>query len=206
MRFKEYLLEDTQEISAFVAEKCKPFLNATNIDADEWYKAPLYRGLDTKSGEKLTLTDNGRPKACLIKTVRTDRIPLDTPKEISRLTDDVFEHIFGWRPRSQGMFCSGSRTQTEDYGKTYQVIPIGELKYIWSPKVADMMTSIKRIASDASYPYLAPEKATSDQAADFYEYMSEFIGERYTNKNLSLAPGRSREVMIKCSKYLAIPV
>ena len=210
LTFKNYLLEasETPELTTFLDERCAPFLNELGVQTGEALKHSLYRGI-TASGhtnaKKIELLIEGKLKACLIKTVRDDRRPLDTPQLISSITDDAFEHIFGWRPRSQGMFCSGSHSQASEYGKVFQIFPIGPLKYLWSPTVPDMMGAIKRAAGNVSFPYRAPEKATADHQADFYEEISDYIGERYIAENIDLAISKNREIMIKCSAYLAVP-
>lgn len=78
-----------------------------------------------------------------IKEVRKDRKPKDTNEGVSRIVDDMFYDKFGFRPRSQGLFCFGMPSRDPmfddmvEFGIPYIIFPIGNPKFIWSPKVND---------------------------------------------------------------------
>jgi hypothetical protein len=105
-----------------IKKECKPILDI--------YKSTqkfIYRGISTSNNERVG-----------IKYVRKDRNPKDTRHDISRLTDDILEDTFGWRPRTQGLYTSGDRSQARAYGDgVYVVFPIGKLEFLWSSKYKD---------------------------------------------------------------------
>ena len=210
MRFKQFIQEEaSEELDDFIERQCSSFVNEMGMSSEDAISHRLYRGITTegeKSGEKVKLLYKGKSLSALIKIVRSDRRPLDTPRLISELTDDAFEDRFGWRPRSQGMFCTGDAGAARTYGNLYQIFPIGDISYIWSPEIYDMSNVIKRVASDIGLPYLAPEKVTRDQKDNFFEEMSEFVDKHYMEAELEKAINKKHEIMLKCSKYLAVPV
>jgi len=91
----------------------------------------LYRG--TKTSRRETISDN------VYKIIpRNDRKPKDTDPSDQRSIDDLFEDIFGWRPRSEGVFVSSSSTVAKSYGKIYVFFPVNGYKYVWSPNYEDL--------------------------------------------------------------------
>lgn len=209
--FKQYLAEgETQELEDFIIERCHYFLSELDADVEDAINNPLYRGIDV-SGEsrKIKLLVDGKVRTCLIKNVRQDRKPRDTHPWVSEWTDNAFEEIFGWKPRSQALFCTGSRSQAEEYGQVYQIFPIGKFKYVWSPAVPDMITPVKQIMRDLNISTsvrMSNEKPADEKLADFFERISDFIGEKYKDDELYDVIGKPHEVMINCKQYLAVPV
>jgi hypothetical protein len=62
--------------------------------------------------------------------VRQDRIPLDTPEETHDIIDNEFYDEFGFRPRSNSLFCYVDYRKTMSYGKTYAIFPTGRYKLL----------------------------------------------------------------------------
>lgn len=209
--FKQSLTEETQDLEDFIIEKCHWLLSELDADVEETIAKPLYRGINVSGdAQKIQLRVNGKVRTCLIKNVRQNREPLDTPRQISTWVDDAFEEIFGWKPRSQGLFCTGSLFQTTDYGQAFQIFPMGKFKYVWSPDITDMIAPIKRISRELKISYpggpVSHITATKEQLAEFNERIREFITEKYIDENLHDAIGKHREIMFSCKQYLAVPL
>lgn len=166
MRLIQYLTEkdfDTSEIMNLIKKDCKPWQKQSN-----GYLA--YRGM------------NGQPNF-LKKKVRTDRKPKDTPQDVSDAFDVVAKKKFGWKPRSEGMFCTGMPEVAKYYGLVYSVWPIGAFKFIWSPDIEDFNN----------------EYEDADQELDMKDVLR-----YYTNKNLEEAIRNGNEIMVKCKEYYAV--
>ena len=71
-------------------------------------------------------------------TPRNDRKPMDTPKEIHEIFDEVFKKKFGWRARSEGVFVTSSKITSNYYGEPAVFYPVNGWKFIWSPNINDL--------------------------------------------------------------------
>lgn len=67
------------------------------------------------------------------------RDPKNTPDDIHREVNDIFEKKFGWRAREDGLFVTGNYGDANHYGAAYAVFPIGDfIRTLWSPDIEDM--------------------------------------------------------------------
>lgn len=136
MRFNNYLYEwnpdDLYMLEGHwksVEEKCSQVLKALRSCSN---KKLLFRGMGDIVRD-----------IPFIKDVRKDRKPKDTHEGVSRIIDDMFYDKFGFRPRSQGLFCFGMSSKNPflddiiDFGQSYVIFPIGNFKFIWSPQIDD---------------------------------------------------------------------
>ena len=62
----------------------------------------------------------------------------NTPDDIHREVNDIFEKKFGWRAREDGLFVTGNYKDANNYGYAYAIFPIDEFKTLWSPEIEDM--------------------------------------------------------------------
>ena len=141
------------------------------------------------------------------KIPRKDRIPMNTPKNVSDALDRGFQKNFGWKPRTEGVFCTPDITSASFYGDAYLFFPFDEYKYIWSPDVEDLYSDLP----DISKPYLENSlinkntmtirthiNKMSDKELDaLVKYIFNVC--KYTDKNLKY--NKENEVMVKCKKY-----
>jgi len=109
---------------------------------------------------------------------------------------------FGWKPRSTGVFCSGSLNTALFYGPVNSVWPIGNFKFLWSPKVSDL------------FSHLTDQVNTTEH--DGWSYWLDnpdglkAIVDTYTDKNLPKAIDgtatdmQSFEIMIGCKEYYMV--
>ena len=72
-----------------------------------------------------------------IRAVRKNRIPRDTMENVHKLFDDILEDLYGFRGRSQALFCSGDANWGSSYGSSYIILPKGKFKFLWSRKYND---------------------------------------------------------------------
>ena len=180
---------------------------------------PIYRGI---SG---TLKDGvGRTHAY--------RQPRGMPLAWHHRIDQWFRdrHGHGFRSRNV-MFCTGDREDAGQWGDLYEVLPIGEFRYAWSPAVRDLTNHVDA-QLDALAARMRGEEASAEEIewrevlgespdADRYpdlrelreaaitlaeEMLNGFEGAQgYRCDGLEEAIASGCEIMVVCEWYLAIP-
>jgi hypothetical protein len=101
--------------------------NAKELVDDFTYEMgyPLFRGMNIK-------VDSGifdHPKS---------RVSVDSDAKLVLLFNSMVDAAFNIpNIRSSSIFCTGYKTEAEGYGQVYKIAPIGDYKFIWSPKVRD---------------------------------------------------------------------
>lgn len=203
--FKQFISESSpHELEQFLKEKCKPLIAELNT-IENIMGTAIWRGINMSGeSEKIDIIYKQQEIRSIIKKVRQDRKPLDTELKISNVVDDVFEAKFGWRPRSQAVFCTGSPGSSALYGSRHQIFPIGEFKFLWSPKVIDLTTQIYdgQIKFNMTRGEMRGSDYTPEQMQLFKEYMEPVV-ETYQSVDLEKAIHSRREIMINCKTYLA---
>jgi len=214
MQFK--IIEDKQTMAQipvtsmanFIKKNCQPVLRELNSQ-----ETPplLYRGI--KSNDPI-----------FIGTVRKNRRPKDTGIEYHNLFNNSFFKLFGWKPRSEGLFVSGEVWSTKSYGDTYIIFPMGDFKFIYSPNVIDLYVELQNITNydDFIYKLKIKNKAVLSKEwregefgynskqkrygmiKKYPEIMNAFIKGEYTDKNFIEGILSRTEIMINCDKYVAI--
>ena len=171
MRLTQYINEsmlNDNRVDKFIKDvkgDCKPFLSTVK----NCKRRILYRGYNGKLIDK--------------KTVRKDRKPKDTPIKFHKNVDEIFFKKWGWRPRSGGLFVTGSVRFSSLYGPKGIVFPVGKFKFLWNPNVHDL------------YSYM-----------DVIEVLGkgdEIIGS-YKDKDMCKAIKSFKEIMIDCKSYYVI--
>lgn len=183
MRLKQYITEFNKEVEQHFKDRKElrdVWVPKIKKECQKWLKEtdyhPLWRGY---SGSK----------DLDVKKVRQNRKPKDMDKTTSELLDKLFQKKFGWKPRSQGMFCIPEWSMAQTYGKPGIVFVPGNFKYIWSDDIQDLYGRIRRIQDTAEYP--------------ISEGRLQELVDKYTDKNLKkiFYVGFWPEVMVKCNKY-----
>lgn len=172
-------------------------------DCGQWLKEakgyPLYRG---------TNKTNDKGKAI----PRKDRKPLDTPKPIHDYLDEYFVDNFGWKARSEAIFCSNNYGVAEDYGSNvWAVYPADGYKYVYDPKIVDLANYL--FENGVSYGKFQSSGGLAGipSGKDIpYKYLIKNAMENanYTNKNISklFKQYKGSEIMLKCKYYYYIKV
>lgn len=123
MKFAGYLTEgvkNRKQIKEILDRDCAQYLKEIK------YEYPLlFRGSHkpTKDIRKVTH--------------RKNRNPSDTPKPLHDKLNDLFEKRFGWPVRG-GIFTVPSKSIADNYGTPFVFFPIGDYKYVYSPKIEDL--------------------------------------------------------------------
>lgn len=213
--FKQYLREETEDdlkaeadrdredmlrsskILALLKKDCAPFMKECV------HGGFLYRGITNMDESNLVMEYD--EIEVYKKAVRSDRLPLNTEKETQVLYDNWFEKKFGYRVRSESMFCFGEdgREAARQYGRVFLVFPIGDFQYVWSPNVLDL-----QIHAESEYDGDADWDA--DDEPPKYELNEPNVNAllskaRYKKTGLRAALGSESEIMVRCKSYYAIP-
>jgi hypothetical protein len=205
---KVYLHDLTKDIIKElprISKECKPYIKEITKGGkfNPFYSGRKYRGYMFK----------GR--------VRTDRKPRDMFPELHEDLDDVFQKKFGWPVRSSGMFVTGNIASSYEYGHEYMIFPIGNFKYIWSPKINDLYMHLKYkgdVPKNENTLFTKAVSIVTDRTKDKdispseirrmmeveYELLLDEIVDSYTQKDLLRAIEYGHEIIITCKEYYAI--
>lgn len=145
MRLLEYIQSELFPIPTTLMDKTR-YLNLDNTILEKIEKQcgqiiKIYKKSGCFLYRGLRLTDRVKKIGNNIYSVvpRKDRWPKDTCKKLHDMIDVHFLNRFGWRVRSNGVFCSGSIKVANEYGTTRGIIfPADGFKYIWSRKIEDL--------------------------------------------------------------------
>jgi len=194
--FKEYLGEgqapglddDLPNLIDVIKRDCAPFLKQGG-------SKPLWRGMRSQStSTALNVQVNGREIFLYTKLVRQDRKPLSTSTKMHAIIDDYFYEKFGLRARTQGVFGYGQegRKYVEEFGEPYAVFPIGDFKYVWSPKVKDLTYNMWSLTSE--------QQKAADPA-----FMKEYLdSKKYKTNGLKAALKTDHEISVLCNKFYSL--
>lgn len=126
-----------QEIKAFINKHCQPWLKAIDNNLQDYV---VYRG--TKSFPPSDVPEN-HINAAWVRTVRTDRIPVDSSAEDTRIYDILLDIVNSDARRNNSVFVSGSLATAMAYGPAHVVIPIGDFDIAWSSQMRDWYHAIR---------------------------------------------------------------
>jgi len=202
VRFKRFISE-SNDLAAeldLLANECEPFLR--DLERPLHPDSMMFRGM---------ATSNASPIQKL--TVKRNRRPTDTPLHLHRVADDWFFDNFGWRGRSAGLFCTGSKTQARGYGDVHAVFPVGDYEIIWSPRVKDLYREAEsafKVASQAvrstrNFEDEAELKnEVMDQSAELLIHTLDHSS--YRDGELIGGLRAMNEIMVNCDEYYAVKV
>lgn len=211
MKLNEIALREDEviQIDEFLESKCAQYLDELGDDADqsvfEVAQASLYRGMESP-GTAQKAEFEGEPVDLHVKKVRQNRAPRDTHPDVSELLDQLFEKKFGWKPRSQGLFCYGRRAKhlVGTYGTVYAIMPMGKFKYLWNPEVKDLTLSSAKVFSQQGIRIRNVDDEYSEAELDRMKPFLESIVNGYRENELLTAIRTTSEIMIGCAEFAAI--
>lgn len=209
--FKQFLLEEEEpeQLYQWLREHCQPFLTACGIHAKDDLreildKAILYRGITPGGGgvKMEFVTSWGDKVEGLVKGVRKDRKPLDTHPDLAKLADQALAERFGWPPRSTGLFAFGKmgRLSTHDYGDPHRIFPMGEFKYVWSPRINDMTNRLLTL----TMPREKDVPFNKEELDRIRHGMQQELVPLYKDTGLEDAIKGRAEIMLSCKSYVAL--
>ena len=182
---------------------------------------PFLRDLDLKN-PRFLYSGRKRDTDWFEQSVRSDRKPKDLSPDIHTDFDNEFNKQFGWRPRSNGLFCTGDESSAYEYGNTFMIFPKGQYKILWSQEVSDLYIYIQRQAKSFSgahtgnvlYQFFYDILANSGEHQPDGEFVGkvtkeydEFITntvKTYKSTNIKEAIGSHKEIMVSCQTYYAV--
>jgi len=172
---------------AIITRDCKPFLK--NVGSQ-----PMYRGIKRRFISGLTT-----------EVPRNDRVPLDSNPLAHEDLDKWFQANYGFKPRSQGMFCTGNLGRAHRYGVACYVFPIGEFKYVWFSEKSSLYSAHYAVQDSLSVMKWIVTDGQRDQ-----EKIGKLFGKggrfKIHTDNLKGALEQRAEVTIICKKAYLVPV
>lgn len=186
--FKQFLTEDEQLTIEDIVRDCKPFL-------EQWTTTPMWRGMQRLAPHKseIQIGDSPVNVSWMKKSVRSDRIPRNSWFQASEYVDDYFHEKIGWKPRSEGLFVTGSYSRADQYGLVYMIFPIGQFNFLWSPNINDLY-------------YVLPEPHDV-KLDDLFGYVNHILDDaKFQTTDLNSAIDHGVEITIHCKNYYAISI
>lgn len=137
MRFEKFINESVTIGTTTYTEK------QVNEILKSWPKVvkeskDFLKELKLRNKDNLMYRGSNRSRDFGRKKVRTDRSPKDMPIQAHDALDDAFKDLYGWRARSEGLFCTGRKSTASSYGTAQIVFPIGRYEYLWSDNITDL--------------------------------------------------------------------
>jgi hypothetical protein len=203
MRLKQYINDEKEGDNIIdnilkVYDDCKPFLKEF-IPAYKKTDEFLYRG---------TYKINKSPTGFMEVKPRKNRKPMNMSLTSHKFLDEYFKKEFGWKARSEGVFCVGGKLIAEGYGTVNIIFPVGKYRYIWSPDVYDLYIDLSTLI-DTFLSLKKELKEIDDPEIKKYkkelydEYKEKVYNDLSTYQDTDLAGAiMSRsEIMLDCKKY-----
>lgn len=189
-RLKKYLDESTYTGDVVdwspIVKDCKPFIK------------------QIKDAHNLLLRGSHKSNPGIIKVKpRKDRRPMSTLPKIQMALDEYFKKRFGWKPRSEAVFCTGMLNTALFYSGSIagisSVWPIGNFKYLWSNEISDLFGTLQDEA-------LCKTALGADEWAYFLNdttHLDKFVA-KYQSTSLASGIDKGYEIMIGCKEYYMV--
>jgi len=167
VNFKSFITEDyNRQIAVDIVKECMPFLKESE-------NRSLYRGMKG-------LVDS-------VKQIspRSNRKPLDTKKSHHDIINVEFAKKYNVdNIRSRAVFCTGHTDNAIAFGTLYNIFPIGDYSYWWSPTIDDLYGELEDMSD-----YIVADIINSHT---------------FINTDLLKAISSGNEIMLLCDKYYAV--
>lgn len=208
MRLQRYITEDNvknldyldfDKVIDFIQKRCKPFLQ----EIRGCRSRTLIRGKRDLNVDKFAKVKR-----------RENRLPMNMSPDYMRFLDDVFQDVFGWRPRSTGVFSEFSKAIKSGYGTPYLLFPIGNFRYLYSNDIADFYLD-DAMKSPVMYHPRKNEITFNDKIVRAMysdleleelskkEVMKRWVKKAFKNKNICRAKN-DHEIMFDCDYYYLV--
>lgn len=174
-----------------IKHDCQPWLKATSGKL-------FYRGINSLLGKQIFFTK---------LSVRQDRKNRNSRQELHNAWDKYFKEKFGFEYRSKGLFITNYEHQANLFGKLYIVFPIGEIEYIYSVKIHDLLDAFGSKFKNNVGIDINTYLDTNKYGTEFYDLVKENMDYFNYVKNMPLNRKfhlDGTEIMVKCSSYYAI--
>jgi len=208
MRLDDYILEDTkistEEGLEDIKKNCSEYIRELRSG----------RNLFVRLSESYKPIDHNK---ILIIPPKSDRIPIDTPKDVHHVIDNLLKAKFGWKPRSEALFVwiteqKNPRWNWYSFWKEVRLIfPIDGYKYVYSSMIGDLFLKYETFLNDYDYPIYPDSyddnKINNDIKDKFFEWFKNKGLPTYTKLNalrMGATKHKRTECMLKAKKYYAI--
>lgn len=198
MKLTEVVTTDDPIAAAeYIASHCQPYLKAIQYQATTHR---LYRGLSTSKLNRIPF--NGADIYSMPGR-NPGRVPVDSPQVIHDAANQVFKEQFGI-PYRDGVFVVGAISVAYGYGDMLGIIlPVGEFKFLWSPKVRDLYQFYINSRTEA-LEHTPVDRVWQRMA----EYPKRFINKlpslQYQDTDLVSAINSRHEIMLYCDNCLML--
>lgn len=122
-------------LAEFIHDHCSHYLQ----QCDDY---PIYRGIKRRSVITHPDGTTGKYPLAFIKDVRVDRRPRDSTESAQTRMVEYIKDLGLHANRHNSMFVSGRASNTQSYGITHIVFPIGQFHYTWSPYIDDAVNGM----------------------------------------------------------------
>ena len=142
-----------------------------------------------------------------MSTVLKKAVRLDDrrPQEMDPLDHDYLNQYFTQEygaPFRNAIFVSGDFNSAGYFGRVYSIFPIGEFKFLWSPRIDDLNFAhhdlLDGLFADRTIP---PTKVQRAQGL-----IKALRNVDYRTTDLKAAADSGNEIMIRCKEYYALPL
>jgi len=186
--YQDYAARDAKIIE-LIKTNCKPFLKQMAGAG-----TLLYRGAHVFDQLMLEITP------------RKGRRPKDMEPEYHKIFDSYFKKKFGWKPRTEGVFGTGSFGKAMVYGNVHSMWPIGPFKFLWSDKLTygDLYLHVKKdLEPQARMNAPAMEAFTHEDLIKALKPQFHQVVNTYKKSNLknALRNPTEPEIMLLTSSY-----
>jgi len=181
-----------KEIASIILKDCASFIKECRKSGNN--NMIFYRG----AGKNIT--DNIQKE-----DTWPHRRPRDTPEEIHNKMDELFCEKFWWRARSEfSAFVTADKKMADRYGHLYIFCPIGDYKYVWSPKIKNLLLKLqdKNIIESNEDNKLIDNTCN---CIDVDTTMKTIVNE-YLDRDLFGAYKSCHEIMFRCHSYYLLDV
>lgn len=198
MRFDQYLKDEVDTFINMLHNDVKDEI-INNANSNNF----LFRGIS--SFNKVSTFDK-------FKSI-SDREPVDTPKQIHDMIDRALYKKFGWKPRSEGVFTTGSYSDAHGYGRTYIFFPIGDYEFVWSTTIKDCYLKAKKIIIEYNNKVqnqklaILHSKSQMLNSKEFEElFIDNFSFDSFKDNDLTSAINSGNEIIFKCKEYYLVNI
>lgn len=146
--------------------------------------------------------------------------PMNTNPIVHKITNEWFYMKFGIRAREECLFVTNSTVETQNYGTSHYIFPVGGFSTVHSNDVKDLFLKIKRkdiavylqkhgiditdftINNKTFYQDVYKEQPTELEMA-FYEFMESL---NYVKGKSTAALLSNNEVMLRTPRFIMVPI
>jgi hypothetical protein len=114
-----------EEIKYLLETDCKQFLD----ELKSVNRSLVFRGYKPTPDHS---------KEIFYKEPRIDRKTMNTPNKIQSMFDEVFQSVYGVKPRSNGVFTTTKVRVAKSYGDVFIFFPRGSYEYYWNENIHDL--------------------------------------------------------------------